>query len=209
MGQIRVLVVDDHGLMVEAVRLALDREKDIEIVGDARTGGEVLPEVARRQPDIVLLDIRLPDIDGLTVLERLRARRPDVKVVMLSAIGEPAIARRALELGAVAYFDKHVDPGTLASSLRQIMAGSPPASSGSSSDRSALPLREFVLTPRERQVLAHVAKGRSNSEVAGELWLSEQTVKYHLTNIYRKLGVKGRTGAVRYAFEHGLINQID
>jgi DNA-binding NarL/FixJ family response regulator len=209
MRRIRVLVVDDHGLMVEAVRLALEREGDIEIVGDARTGRDVLPEVARRQPDIVLLDIRLPDIDGLAVLERLRARRPDVKVVMLSAIGDPAVTRRALELGASAYLDKHVDPATLASSLRRIMAGSLPASAGSSNNNAGSASRGFALTRRERQVLAHVAKGRSNSEVAGELWLSEQTVKYHLTNIYRKLGVKGRTGAVRYAFEHGLINQVD
>jgi DNA-binding NarL/FixJ family response regulator len=209
MRPIRVLVVDDHGLMVEAVRLALDREEDIEIVGEARTGNAVLPEVARRQPDIVLLDIRMPDVDGLTVLDRLHVRHPDVKVVMLSAIAEPEIAQEAIARGAVAYFEKRIDPAALASALREIAAGRPPAQElGDHQNPVGPPLQAPRLTPREREILRHVAKGRSNDEISRELWVSEQTVKYHLTNVYRKLGVNGRTGAIRYAFEHGVVDAV-
>jgi DNA-binding NarL/FixJ family response regulator len=229
MRRIRVLVVDDHGLMVEAVRLALEREGDIEIVGEARKGADVLPEVARRQPDVVLLDIRMPDVDGLTVLELLRERHPEVKVVMLSAINDPEVAREARARGAVAYLDKGTDPGTLAAALREIVAG---ANSSQNLPRPTAerthPSRELLLTDREREILIQVAAGRSNPEIAEvlvlsvhtverhvaniyakiarDLFLSEQTIKYHLTNVYRKLGVKSRTGAVRFAFEHALVD---
>jgi DNA-binding NarL/FixJ family response regulator len=210
MRRIRVLVVDDHGLMVEAVRLALDPEADIEVVGEARCGGDVLPAVARRQPDVVLLDVRMPDVDGLTVLARLHARHPDVKVVMLSAISDPEVANEALRLGATAYLDKRVDPADLASTLRKAAAGEPcaqaPRRHGNGEDPAP---GQLTLSPREREILGHVGNGLSNMEIARELWLSEQTVKYHLTNVYRKLGVKGRTGATRFAFEHGLVDPIE
>jgi DNA-binding NarL/FixJ family response regulator len=207
MRQIRVLVVDDHGLMIEAVRIAMDREQDIEIVGEARSGREVLPEVARRQPDIVLLDIRMPDVDGLTVLRELRVRRPDVNVVMLSGLADPQIEREALRAGALAYLDKRVDPGTLAACLRNVMDGGAAATGTGCvpADEAAFP----TLTEREREILVHVSRGKSNADIAAALWLSKQTIKYHLTNIYRKLGVKGRPGAVRYVFELGLANELE
>jgi DNA-binding NarL/FixJ family response regulator len=207
MRRIRVLVVDDHGLMIEAVRIAMDREHDIEIVGEARTGREVLPEVARRQPDIVLLDIRMPDVDGLTVLRELRVRHPDVKVVMLSGQADPEIEQEALHAGALAYLDKRVDPSTLAACLRSVMDGAiaGPGTGCPPPDGAAFP----ALTEREREILVQVSRGKSNADIAATLWLSEQTIKYHLTNIYRKLGVKGRPGAVRYVFELGLANELE
>ena len=207
MRRIRVLVVDDHGLMIEAVRIAMDREQDIEIVGEARSGREVLPEVARRQPDIVLLDIRMPDVDGLTVLRELRVRHPDVKVVMLSGLADPEIEREALLAGAVAYLDKRVDPATLAACLRSVMDGAAAAAGTGCAppDDAAF----TALTEREREILVQVSRGKSNADIAAGLWLSEQTIKYHLTNVYRKLGVKGRPGAVRYVFEHGRANELE
>jgi DNA-binding NarL/FixJ family response regulator len=205
MRRIRVLVVDDHGLMIEAVRIAMEREPDIEIVGEARSGRDVLPEVARRQPDIVLLDIRMPDVDGLTVLRALHARYPEVRVVMLSGITDPEVEREALLSGAVAYLDKRVDPATLAASLRRVMKG--PAAAVFA--HAAAPPETPTLTVREREILTHVSHGKSNADIAGSLWLSEQTIKYHLTSVYRKLGVKGRAGAVRYVYEHGLTSELE
>ena len=206
--RIRVLVVDDHGLMVEAVRLALEREADIEVVGEARRGADVLPEVARRQPDVVLLDIRMPNVDGLEVLELLHERYPNVKVVMLSAIDDPEVAREALRRGALAYVDKRTDPATLASTLRRVTAGEEVGRgitvAGPEVEAHSPP--EVRLTEREREIVARVADGQSNSQIARELFLSEQTVKYHLTNVYRKLGVDGRAGAVRFWYEHGLLD---
>jgi DNA-binding NarL/FixJ family response regulator len=207
MRRIRVLVVDDHGLMIEAVRIALEREPDIEVVGEARTGRNVLPEVARRQPDIVLLDVRLPDVDGLTVLRELHARYPDVKVLMLSGVIDEAVEREALLGGALAYLDKRIDPATLAATLRTAMEGA--AATVVAHSTSAGSADSEKLTEREREILAHVSRGESNGEIASSLWLTEQTIKYHLTNIYRKLGVKGRTGAVRYVFEHGLVPELE
>ena len=202
MRQIRVLMVDDHGLMVEAVRLALDRENDIELVGDAKRGADVLPEVARRQPDVVLLDIRLPDIDGLDVLAELHARYPQVRVVMLSAIDDPEVAREALRRGATAYLDKQSDPARLAAAIRRASTGGASAPARRGERQGA----DEGLTRREREILSRVAAGRKNGEIAEELFLTEQTVKYHLTNVYRKLGVAGRTGAVRCWFEQGVID---
>jgi DNA-binding NarL/FixJ family response regulator len=207
MRRIRVLVVDDHGLMIEAVRLALEQEEDIEIVGDARRGADVLPEVARRQPDVVLLDIRMPDVDGLAVLDRLDERYPKIKVVMLSAIDDPEVAQEAIRRGAVAYLDKRTEPGTLASALRSVVAGGDAIPEVTApTTPSSRRMRNLLLTAREREILTQVASGRTNPEIARELYLSEQTIKYHLTNVYRKLGVKGRTEAVRFVFEHGLLD---
>jgi DNA-binding NarL/FixJ family response regulator len=203
--QIRVLVVDDHGLMVEAVRLALDRERDIEIVGGVGAGRQVIPAVVLTRPEIVLLDIGMPEVDGLEVLDRLHAEHPEVKVVMLTGVSDSAVARDAIRRGAAAYVDKRVDPATLATTLRKVAVGTiPPPLFAASTEAHAPQLP--ALSTREREILTRVAAGRSNREIAGELWLSEQTVKYHLTNVYRKLGVKGRTGAIRFAFDHGILD---
>jgi DNA-binding NarL/FixJ family response regulator len=199
MRRIRVVVVDDHGLMIEAVRLAMSREPDIEIVGEARNGRDVLAEVARRQPDIVLLDIRMPDVDGLSVLDELRGRHPRVKVVMLTGVSDPEMAREAFERGAVAYLEKTVDPATMTAQLRQLAAERPARGEPGGAARPAN--AGANLTPREREILVLVGEGKSNPEIAAALWLTEQTVKYHLTKVYRKLGVTGRAGAVRYFFE--------
>ena len=206
---IRVLVADDHGLIREAIRLALGHEPDIEIVGEAERGDEVLVRVRESQPNLLLLDIKMPGLDGLEVLDRVRAEYPNLKTAMLSAIDEPQVAEQALQRGAVAYLGKRIDPAALASTIRQIMDGqismetfglAHKTGGGSGPDPG--------LSPREAEILKRVAAGRSNREIAKELWLSEHTVKYHLTNVYRKLGVSGRTDAARYAFEHAIADRF-
>jgi len=180
-------VVDDHQLMLDAIRLTLEQSDDIELVGEALTGSEALPLIGRTQPDLVLLDIRMPQMDGLTCLAKIRERHPKIKVVILSGIDEPEQIQTALKHGASAFVVKHVDPRDLASALRQAMAGTvfQMLGSGESSEDNAA--RAAGVTESEMRVLTALARGLSNKQIAAELFITEQTVKFHLTNIYRKL----------------------
>jgi DNA-binding NarL/FixJ family response regulator len=159
---------------------------------------------------VVLLDIRMPDVDGLAVLDRLDERYPKIKVVMLSAIDDPEVAQEAIRRGAVAYLDKRTEPGTLASALRSVVAGGDAIPEVTApTTPSSRRMRNLLLTAREREILTQVASGRTNPEIARELYLSEQTIKYHLTNVYRKLSVGSRTEAARFAYEHGLVDVFE
>jgi DNA-binding NarL/FixJ family response regulator len=204
-GQIKVVVVDDHQLMLDAIRLTLEQSEDIELVGEALTGSEALPLIGRTQPDLVLLDIRMPHMDGLTCLGKIRERHPKIKVVILSGIDEPEQIQTALKHGASAFVVKHVDPRDLASALRQAMAGTvfQMLGSGESSEENAA--KAAGVTESEMRVLTALARGLSNKQIAVELFITEQTVKFHLTNIYRKLHVANRTEATRYAYQHGIV----
>jgi DNA-binding NarL/FixJ family response regulator len=205
MGSLRVVAVDDHQLMLDAIRITLEDADAIELVGEALSGSEALPVIARTQPDIVLLDIRMPNMDGLACLGKIRERHPNIKVVILSGTDEPEQIRTALEQGACAFVVKHVDPRDLASALRQAAAGTvfQVLDSGDSSEETAA--RTAGITESELRVLRSLAQGMSNKQIAGKLFITEQTVKFHLTNIYRKLNVSNRTEATRYAYQHGLV----
>jgi DNA-binding NarL/FixJ family response regulator len=202
--KLRVLLADDHPLMIAAVRAALEAEKDFEIVGEANTGSQVMPLLSRALPDVVLIDLRLPELDGLTCLERIREKHPSVKVVFFSAVDEPSTISRALSGGACAYVVKSIDPGDLAAVIRLAVAGSFYCVNGLEDTATVPGDNEAGLSGRETEVLGGVARGLSNRAIAGELWLSDQTVKFHLHNIYRKLEVGNRTEAAKYAFDHGL-----
>jgi two-component system, NarL family, nitrate/nitrite response regulator NarL len=202
---IRLFLVDDHGLVLQAIRLALEPHSDFEIVGDTTSGSEVLPRVSELQPDLVLLDIRMPGLDGLQVLDRLQEHHQDTKVVMLSGVEDADLAAEALRRGAKAFLGKGIDPAGVAPVLRQVFEGEVVTEAvGNSTGFVPPPADEFDLTTREREILEQVAAGRSNKQIAREFWLSEQTIKYHLTNVYRKLGVSSRTEAARFAYDHGL-----
>jgi DNA-binding NarL/FixJ family response regulator len=202
-GALRIVAVDDHQLMLDAIRVTLEETEDIELVGEARSGAEALPLIGRTQPDIVLLDLRMPQMDGLVCLAQIRKRFPNVKVVVLSGTDEPEQINAALKQGACSFIVKRVDPRDLASALRQAADGTvfQTLGVGESSDNVA---REAGITDSEIRVLQALAQGRSNKQIASELFIAEQTVKFHLTNIYRKLGVSNRTEAARYAYQHGL-----
>ena len=191
--------------MLDAIRLTLEQSDDIELVGEALTGSEALPLIGRTQPDLVLLDIRMPQMDGLTCLAKIRERHPKIKVVILSGIDEPEQIQTALKHGASAFVVKHVDPRDLASALRQAMAGTvfQMLGSGESSEDNAA--KAAGVTESEMRVLTALARGLSNKQIAAELFITEQTVKFHLTNIYRKLHVANRTEATRYAYQHGIV----
>ena len=144
----------------------------------------------------------MPGMDGIACLERIRKRHPQVKVVMLSAFNEPEQITAAFKRGASGYIVKSVNPLDLPAALRQILEGTVPALGLADDDD---PARGTGLTDRELAILQAVARGLSNQAIGKELWVTEQTVKFHLTNIYRKLGVANRTEAARYAYQHSLV----
>ena len=204
MSTLKVVVADDHRLMLAALRLVLEDAAGIELVGETSRGTQVVPLVSRTQPDVVLLDYAMPDMDGLAVLGRLRKEFPKVSVVMFSGSDDPELIAEALRMGASAFVLKAIDPGDLAGAIRQAVEGTvfrtigrDEAAAGSS----------HGLTTKEQAVLVHMAHGRSNPEISKELWLSPQTVKYHLTNVYKKLGVSNRTEATRRAVELGIVSR--
>jgi len=206
MRRLKILVADDHELMVEAVRLALADPDEFEIVATTTRGQQVLPLAGRTDPDVVLLDLRMPGMDGLTCLELLRQRHPRIKTIVLSGVDEPHVIRSAFTRGAVAFIRKHVDPRDLPSAVRQAVNGTvaQPIFGGVEEAEHVQP-DDPGLSERETAILAALGDGMSNKQIAGQLWLAEQTVKFHLTNIYRKLEVSTRTEAVNAAYRRGLL----
>jgi DNA-binding NarL/FixJ family response regulator len=166
----------------------------------------VLPLVAQTQPDLVLLDIRMPGMDGLTCLELIRQRHPAVKAVVLSGIDDSNVMRTAFSRGAIAFIRKQVDPRDLPSALRQAANGTVAQPIfGDAEEPQQSPADGAGLTEREVAILRALGDGMSNKQIAQQLWLAEQTVKFHLTNLYRKLDVSTRTEAVNAAYRRGLL----
>jgi len=199
------LIADDHRLMVEGTKQALERAGGFDVVGEAVNGSQVLPLVRRLKPDLVLLDLRMPQMDGLTCLTKIRKEFPDMKVAMLSVSQDPELIQTALKRGANAYIVKSIDPDDLAGALRQALEGNVFTTAGITEDPGERAAKDAGLTDRELGIIRAVARGLSNEAISKELCVAEQTVKFHLTNIYRKLGVTNRTEAARYAFEQGLV----
>lgn len=204
-GRMKIVIADDHPLMLAGIRRVLEEADDFEIVGEAHTGSQVLPLVARTNPDVVLLDMRMPGLDGLGCLERIRIRYPKVKVVVLSVFANPEQIQAALKRGASGYIVKNINPLDLASAIRQAVEGTVYHAVGLPELSEETIARSAGLTTRELAIIKAVARGLSNQAIGKELWVTEQTVKFHLTNIYRKLGVANRTEAARYAYQHGLV----
>jgi DNA-binding NarL/FixJ family response regulator len=203
--RLKVLVADDHRLMLEAIRSALEPVDFIELVGETQSGAQVAPLVHQTGPDVVLLDIRMPGLDGLAVLDLLRKRYPDVKVVLLSGVDDPHVIQAGLDRGASVFVLKTVDPRALASIIRQAVDGTVYQANRPAGPPDSLAGNKSDLSERELTILRALARGLSNKQIARELWVAEQTVKFYLTNIYRKLDVKNRTEAARYGYRHGLV----
>jgi DNA-binding NarL/FixJ family response regulator len=203
MRRLRLVIADDHPLMLEAIELALSAGNDFEIVGTAASGTDVIALTYKVDPDVVLLDLRLPDGDGWEVLRSLRGS--GAKLVVLSASDEPDVVERALRGGACAFITKRIDPHDLAAALRQALdqtlfqpfRPNPLVAAGA-------PVGP-TLTDRELAILHGVTKGMSNRQIAERLSYAEQTVKLDLSRVYRKLGVSSRTEAMAVAYRTGLV----
>jgi DNA-binding NarL/FixJ family response regulator len=202
-----VLIADDHPLFLAGVKALLGREEGFDVIGEARYGPEVLPLVSRLHPDLLLLDLRMPGLDGLACLERVRSRHPNLKIVVLSMCTEPEQIQAAFKRGACGYVLKSIDANDLTSAIRQAVDGTAYHAYGLPALDEDTSARLAGLTEREIEIVKAVARGLSSQAIGKELWVTEQTVKFHLTNIYRKLNVSNRTEAARWAFSQGFVEE--
>ena len=205
---VRIIIVDDHRLVLDALERILEADEGFEVVGTTHAGEEVLDLVTRVRPDMVLMDIHMPGVDGLTCLELLRERHPKVEVVLISAGADEREIRHALQRGASGYLVKSINPNDVPAALRQVHERT---AYHAMEDRDAPALsagaalaQRTGLTPRELEMLCAIARGLSNREIAKELWVTEQTVKFHLSNVYRKLDVSTRAEALVVSMRAGL-----
>jgi DNA-binding NarL/FixJ family response regulator len=214
----RVVIADDHPLVHKAIGGCLDDTGDFEVVGGATSGAQVAPLVERTAPDLVLLDLNIPVLDGLHCLSVLREKYPRVAVIIFSGAEDPETIEQALSAGAVAHVAKSIDLTDLPSIFRQALEGHVHFAKPRVDAAAIARLRRETeqeeareragLTDRELDVLAAVARGLSNRAVGKQLFLSDQTVKFHLHNIYGKLGVANRTQAAAAARAVGLLDPV-
>ena len=208
--RISVLVVDDHAVVRQGLRTFLDLQDDIEVVGEAGDGAEAVAEAERLAPDIILMDLAMPGTDGVEAIRALRERVPDARAIALTSFSDDERVFGAVRAGAAGYLLKDADPAELLAGIRAVAAGqslvSPPVAARlleEMADGGARP-EAPALTPREREVLALIARGRSNKRIALELGVAEKTVKTHVGHVLAKLGVADRTQAALWAVRHGL-----
>lgn len=211
---IKILIADDHLLIRQGLRLVLDTEPDLELVGEASDGSEALRLCKKLKPDVVLMDLRMPTMDGLTAIESLRVEQPEIAVVILTTFNEDDLMLRGLQAGARGYLLKDTDRSTLFDTIRAAARGEtllkPEIMARVLSQANApktVSSESVNLTERELDVLAMVARGERSKEIAVKLGISERTVKAHLASIYGKLGVDSRAAAIAVALEKGLMRK--
>jgi DNA-binding NarL/FixJ family response regulator len=200
----RLLIADGCGLTRAGIRVALKERDDFDLVGEADTGPRVVPLVKQTTPDVVLLDTEMPGLDGLACLERLQAWYPEVAVIMLAAEASPAALQAAFARGARGWILKTIDPQELGPAIAHALGASVLIMYGPVYDDRAA-ARSAGVSDRELEIIRLLGHGYSNKQIATELWITVQTVKFHLTNIYRKLGLSNRTTVARWAHESGLL----
>ncbi len=209
---VRVLVADDHEV-VRTGLVSLLAGSEIKIIGEAENGKQAVSMAVKHKPDVVLMDIRMPDCDGLDALDRIHRELPNTRVVMLSTYDNPTYVARSVALGASDYVLKGASRQQLISTITAAAAGKPPSNTGElqrvagamSKNFTASNQEEIPLTNREVQVLRHVALGLSNKEIGRSLGISIETVKEHVQNILRKINVTDRTQAAVWAVRKGLV----
>lgn len=199
---IRVLLVDDHEVVRRGLQLLLETSDDIEVVGEASDGAEALSAVEQTQPDVVLMDIRMPRVDGIEATERLRVEHPGVAVVILTTYNEDELLLRGLRAGARGYLLKDEPAQEILAAIDAVMTGRTYFSAAVSLRLSQASAPATLLTQRERDVLRHIASGHANKQIAQALGLSVRTVETHRLNIKRKLGIDGQAELIKYAVEN-------
>lgn len=208
---IRVLIVDDHHVVRRGLIVFLKTQKDIEVIGEAKNGIEAVELAETLKPDIILMDLVMPEMDGIQATKKIKEKFPHIQVIMLTSFSDKDHVIPALEVGAAGYQLKDIEPDELVNSIRKVMRGEsimhPVINSKleeKMKEEERLPHVKNPLTPREQDVLAELTKGKSNREIASSLFVTEKTVKTHISNIFAKLEVQDRTQAALYAVKHGL-----
>jgi DNA-binding NarL/FixJ family response regulator len=215
MSQIKVLIADDHGVVREGLRSTLERE-GFDVVGEAANGHEAVQQAGRLQPDVILLDIRMPDMDGLQALVKIKTAFPHISVIMLTTYANPGYLARAVKAGAAGYLSKEIDPARIPQAVRAAAKGEHllnrellQMALASLQDEVAvgpepIELPASPLSEREAEVLRLIVNGLSNDAIAETLTVSLPTVKTHVRHIFEKLGVSDRTQAAVWAVRHGI-----
>lgn len=215
MAKIKVLLADDQELILESLHIVLSMEADLEIVGLAKNGEEAMNGCEQFKPDIVLMDINMPVMDGVAATALIKERIPEIKIIMLTSYKEVEYVLAALSHGAEGYLHKAIHPKDLAAGIRVVHAGGTLISQEMASKMiksmnhtSAAKNNEYGLSAREIEVLHKLASGMRNQDIAEALYLSEGTVKNYISTIYSKLNVKGRREAARKARDEGIMDRL-
>jgi DNA-binding NarL/FixJ family response regulator len=212
MSAIKVLIVDDHNLVREGLKAVFDQGDEVEVVGEAGSGDEALELVDKVKPDVVLMDISMPGMNGIQATKLIREKHPDAKIVMLTMLDQEGYVYEAVKAGATGYMLKNTSSDDLVHAIQTVFEGKALLHP----DATAQLLKEFVsladnkakdygLSSREMEVLQLLSQGNTNKEIAKALWISEQTVKTHVAHIFDKLGTSDRTETVATALRNGLV----
>jgi two-component system, NarL family, nitrate/nitrite response regulator NarL len=214
---IRILMIDDHAVLRAGLRMIIESRMGMVVVGEAENRRESLAAIANETPDIILLDLDLGDENGLDLLPELIAAVPDARIILLTGLRDPEVQRRAILLGAMGLVSKQKAADTLIQAIKKVYAGevwldramiasilNDRINTSVAADQNVEALRIAKLTDREREVIMLIGEGIKNRQIAARLYISEATVRHHLTSVFAKLGVTDRFELVIYAFQHGL-----
>jgi two-component system nitrate/nitrite response regulator NarL len=215
--RIRILMIDDHAILRTGLRMIIESHMGMVVVGEAENRRESLAAIAHETPDIILLDLDLGDENGLDLLPELLATVPDARIILLTGLRDPEVQRRAILLGAMGLVSKQKAADTLIRAIEKVYAGevwldramiasilNDRVNTNVAADQNVATLRIAKLTEREREVIKLIGEGIKNRQIAERMYISEATVRHHLTSIFAKLGVTDRFELVIYAFQHGL-----
>jgi DNA-binding NarL/FixJ family response regulator len=202
--RIRVFSVDDHPLLREGIAAIINNQQDMRVIGQAANGQDAIQDFKKHQPDVTLMDLRLPDMSGIDAMMAIRAEFPEARIILLTTFEGDVEIKRALEAGARGYLLKSMPPKELVEAIRQVHAGKkriPPQLAAQLAEH----MSDEALTTREIEVLGQIAGGNRNRDIAEQLFISEETVKVHIKHIMEKLGASDRTQAVAIGIRRGII----